>query len=99
MNSNQLEQAAIERAKRIGTYQKIDRRAQYPASDYANPHELLKAVNALGIHIRGAQVNQGRMQRTLMNLKLRNTLVTSVVTALVIKYFPALVDLVGKLWR
>lgn len=73
---------AIERAKRLGTYQKIDRRAQYETPDRAQPGALLHAVNSLGNHTRALQSEKERMQRK-MNLQLRNSLIVAVVTAVV----------------
>jgi hypothetical protein len=48
-------QEAIERAKRLGTFDKIDRRIQYQGPDRAQPEVLLQAVNALGNHTRAQQ--------------------------------------------
>lgn len=75
-------QVAIERAKRLGTYEKIDRSAQYRDAQHAQPGTILKAVNALGNHTRALQSEKERMQRK-MNLQLRNSLIVAVVTALV----------------
>jgi hypothetical protein len=72
---------AIARAKRIGTYDQIDRRAQYDGPDRAQPGALLEAVNALGTHTRGLKADADRMQQDLMNLKLRNAVVVAVITA------------------
>jgi hypothetical protein len=90
--------AAIERAKRLGTYGKIDRRAQYQGSDRAQPEALLQAVNAQGNHIRGLQSDTGKMQKQLYNLKLRNAIVCSTVTALLVKA-PEILTWASRLFR
>lgn len=73
---------AIERAKRLGTYNQIDRRAQYDGPDRAQPGALLDAVNVQGNYIRQLQADKDRMQRSLMNLKLRNSLIVAIVTSI-----------------
>lgn len=75
-------QKAIERAKSLGTFEKIDRGPQYRDAQYAQPGPILKAVNALGNHTRALQSEKERMQRK-MNLQLRNSLIVAVVTAIV----------------
>lgn len=75
-------QAAIERAKRLGTYKQIDRSAQYRDAHNAQPGAILKAVNALGTHTRALQAEKERMQHK-MNLQLRNSVIVAIVTALV----------------
>ena len=86
---------AIERARQIGTYGKIDRRAQYNGADRATPEALLKAVNELGNHTRGLQSDTGKMQRQLYNLKLRNTLVAITSSAVTSAILLAL----GHFWK
>ncbi len=76
---------AIDRAKRIGTYQQIDRRAQYMSPQHARPEALLEAVNVQGNHIRGVQADVGRVQHDLYNLKLRNSIIVAIVTAVLMK--------------
>lgn len=75
----------MDRAKQLGTLNQIDRRAQYNGPERAQPHALLEAVNAQGNHIRGLQSYTGKLQHDLYNLKLRNGIVTAVVTALLVK--------------
>jgi hypothetical protein len=70
----------IDVAKQLGTYEKIDRTPQYTNSEQEQPSKLLKAVNAQGNHIRGLQVDTGRIQQQVFNLKLRNAIVVAVVT-------------------
>jgi hypothetical protein len=76
------ETKAIERAKRIGTYEQIDRSRQYATPDHAEPAALLKTVNVQSNRVRAIQSANDRMERR-MNLTLRNSLIVSVVTALV----------------
>jgi hypothetical protein len=75
--------SAIDRAKKLGTYKKIDRTPQYSGPECATPEALLEAVNVQGNHIRASQANQDRMQRQVFNLKLRNSIIVAVITALV----------------
>jgi hypothetical protein len=76
---------AIERAKRIGTYKQIDRRAQYMTPQHARPEALLEAVNVQGNHIRGVQASVGQVQHDVYNLKLRNSIVVAIVTAVLMR--------------
>ena len=73
----------IERAKYLGTFNKIDRRAQYDGPERAQPEALLHAVNAQSNHIRGLQADTGRLSQQVFNLKLRNAAIVAVVTGLV----------------
>jgi hypothetical protein len=89
--------AAIERAKRLGTYGAIDRRAQYSGPDRARPEALLQAVNALGNHTRGLQKNYDEMKRAA-NYRLRNTLAAIALTALLARA-PELLSWAARLLR
>lgn len=73
---------AIERAKRLGTLDKIDRRIQYSGPERARPEALLESVNALWPHLRGVQSDVGKIQRRILNLQLRNGIIVAVLTAL-----------------
>lgn len=73
---------AIDNAKRLGTYGKIDRSAQYRDAQHAQPGTILKAVNALGNNTRTLQSEKDRMDHK-MNLQLRNSVIVAIVTALV----------------
>lgn len=73
----------LEKAQKLGTLGKLDRSAQYSGPEECSPERLLKAVNVIGTHVRGAQSDLGRMQRQLMNLKLRNGIVVALITAIV----------------
>lgn len=72
------------RAQRAGTFNKDDRTEQYDSAEYATPAELLKATNAHGNQLRKLQTDKDRLQRQLMNLKLRNSLIVSIVTGVVL---------------
>jgi hypothetical protein len=76
---NVMDQLA--KARKAGTVGKIDRTAQYDDPEYVKPEELRKGLNCMGMHVRGLQADQGRMQRDLMNLKLRNGIIVAIVTA------------------
>jgi hypothetical protein len=90
--------AAVERAKQLGTYGKNDRSAQYKAPENAKPEKLLEAVNVQGNHIRGLQSDQGRLQRQLMNLKLRNGVLVSAATAFFI-HLPRILSWAAAFFR
>ncbi len=75
----------LKRAEILGTLNKIDRTPQYRSDDHAKPEKLLEAVNVQGNHIRGVQKTIGQVQRDLYNLKLRNALIVSVATALLMR--------------
>lgn len=89
---------AIERAEALGTLNKVDRRAQYEGPERARPEALLEAVNAQGNHIRGLQSDTGKLQRDLYNLKLRNGIITAVVTAALVKA-PEILSFLAPLFR
>lgn len=89
---------AIAFAQAVGTLGKINRDAQYSSADQARPEKLLNAVNKQGNHIRGLQADKERMQKQLMNLKLRNTIVASAVTGFLLK-LPEIIGFVYKLTR
>lgn len=72
----------IDRAKRLGTFDKIDRHAQYDGPERAHPLALLAAVNAQGNHIRALQSEKERMQEKIANLRLRNSVIVALVTAI-----------------
>lgn len=76
---------ALKRAEQLGTLNKIDRRPQYLSEEYSKPHALLEAVNVQGNHIRGVQKNLGELQHQLYNLKLRNSIIVSIVTAVLMR--------------
>jgi hypothetical protein len=78
-------QAVLDRAERLGTLNQVDRRAQYLGPDRAKPEALLSAVNAQGNHIRGVQKDLGQVQHQVFNLKLRNSIIVSIVTAALTK--------------
>jgi hypothetical protein len=67
----------IERAKYLGTFNKIDRSVQYEGPERARPEALLHAVNAQSNHIRGLQSDTGRLSQQVFNLKLRNAVVVA----------------------
>jgi hypothetical protein len=75
----------LQRAERLGTLDKIDRTPQYEASQNAAPRALLTAVNVQGNHIRAVQADIGRMQHKVYNLKLRNAIIVSMVTAFLMR--------------
>lgn len=89
---------ALERAEKCGTLGKIDRTAQYDDPEFAQPKALLKTVNEQGTHIRGAQKDIGRIQRDLYNLKLRNSIVVAVFTAILVRA-PEIVSWIASLSR
>lgn len=68
----------LDRAERCGTLDKIVRAPQYRDPKFAKPEELLKTVNTHGDKLRA-------VQHDLYNLKLRNGIITAVVTALLVK--------------
>lgn len=72
-------------AARLGTKDEINRTPQYQGDKWSQPHELLRTVNVQGNHIRGVQADVGRVQHDLYNLKLRNSIIVAVVTALLMK--------------
>jgi hypothetical protein len=80
-----LMENAIERAKRLGTYGQIDRSKQYEGPERARPEVLLNSVNALGNNYRQLVTEKDRMQKNLMNLKLRNSIITAGVTAVLVR--------------
>lgn len=88
----------IEKATRCGTLNKPDRSSQYDSPEYLAPEKLRHAINALGTHVRTSQANQDRMQRQLMNLKLRNAVVVAAITAMIARA-PEIVALVERLLR
>jgi hypothetical protein len=75
----------LERAARLGTLNQVDRRLQYQSPQYARPEALLETVNAQGNHIRGVRADVGRVQNQVYNLKLRNSIVVAVVTAVLMR--------------
>jgi hypothetical protein len=82
----------LERAKKLGTLDKVDRTPQYEdPSEWAKPEKLLTAVNVQGNHVRRAQKDIGEVRHDVqdlklrMNLQLRNTVVTAIVTAVLMK--------------
>lgn len=75
----------LKRAERLGTLNKIDRRPQYEGPERARPEALLEAVNAQGNHIRGVQSDLGKIQRKVYDLKLRNSIVVAIVTAVLMR--------------
>lgn len=80
MTPDELKNPTIQRAILLGTYGKPDRAKQYDAPHESQPARLLKAVNAQGDHIRHVQRDVTEM-RTMMDLKLRNTIIAIAVTA------------------
>jgi hypothetical protein len=73
--------SAIERAKRLGTYDQVDRTAQYSGPDRALPNILLEAVNVQGNHIRALQSETGKLRRDLMRVKIKHAVVVAVIAA------------------
>lgn len=71
-----------ERAIRLGTWGKIKRDPQYQGPERARPEALLDALNVQGNHIRSLQSEKERMQQTLSNLRLRNSIIVALVTAI-----------------
>jgi len=75
----------LQRAERLGTLDKIDRTQQYQDPKLAQPRALLTAVNVQGNHIRATQADMGRLQHKVYNLKLRNAIIVSMVTAFLMR--------------
>ena len=73
----------IERAKRLGTYDKVIRTPQYQGGDQAHPAKLLIAVNALGDQTRQLQADKDRQQRQILNLRFRYALAIAVTVEVV----------------
>ena len=90
---SEAEHEAIERAKRIGTFNQVDRKAQYSTPQHALPAQLLEAVNVQGNHIRGVRADVGRVQRDLYNLTLRNSIMVAALTAFLME-LPKIADFV-----
>lgn len=82
---NGQQENPIERAKRLGTFGQVDRTRQYDGPERARPEILLHSVNALGNNYRQLVTEKDRMQKQLMNLKLRNSIVTAAVTAVLVR--------------
>jgi hypothetical protein len=73
---------AIERAKRLGTFNKIDRRAQYDGPERARPEALLDSHNKQWNALRALQAEKERMQEQIQALRnLRNSIFVSLLTA------------------
>lgn len=75
----------LQRAERLGTLDKVDRTPQYQNPEEAQPRKLLNAVNVQGNHIRNVQAEMGRIQHKVYNLKLRNAIIVSMVTAFLMR--------------
>jgi hypothetical protein len=72
----------LEKARRAGTLNAADRSRQYqPPFDEITPQRTIEHLNRMGVTVRGLQADKQRMQRALMNLKLRNAIAVAVVTA------------------
>jgi hypothetical protein len=95
---SEAEHEAIERAKRIGTYNQIDRKPQYSTPQHALPEQLLEAVNVQGNHIRGVRADVGRVQRQIYDLKLRNSIIVALVTATAGAALMEAPKIAGLLW-
>jgi hypothetical protein len=88
---SQAPKEVLDRAERLGTLDKIVRAPQYRDPKFAKPEELLRTVNIHGDALRA-------VQHDLYNLKLRNGIVTAVVTAVLVKA-PEILTLVTRLFR
>ena len=90
--------AVLQRAERLGTLDKVDRTSQYQNPEETQPRKLLTAVNVQGNHIRSVQKTQGEMQRDLQNVKLRNSIIVSMVTAFLMR-LPEIYEFAVRFFR
>lgn len=72
-------------AIQAGTVNEPNRSRQYQAAIHKTPEKLLEGVNVAGAIARGARTDLDKLQRQMMNLKLRNSVVVAIVTALLVK--------------
>jgi len=90
--------ATLERARKLGTLDKVDRTPQYDGPEFAKPEKLQEAVNVQGNHIRGLQKDTGHIQQQIFNLKLRNAIVVAVITAGLTRA-PEILGILTRLFR